>query len=131
MGHFLEKLENISKKNKSLLCVGLDPNPARVPVRDIFEFNKAIIESTQHLVCAYKPNLAFYEALGLDGLRILEKTVAAIPADGVARTGFGRGCWIGVIGGAGCVGSGAGFLVVGNWVGWAILRSASGAAGRS
>ena len=81
MGHFLEKLENISKKNKSLLCIGLDPNPAKVPVRDIFEFNKAIIESTQHLVCAYKPNLAFYEALGLEGWRILEKTVAAIPAD--------------------------------------------------
>jgi orotidine-5'-phosphate decarboxylase len=81
VGNFLEKLEKISKKNKSLLCVGLDPNPAQVPVRDIFEFNKTIIESTQHLVCAYKPNLAFYEALGLEGLRILEKTVTAIPAE--------------------------------------------------
>ena len=81
MGHFLEKLEKISKKNKSLLCVGLDPNPAQVPIKDIVEFNKGIIENTQHLVCAYKPNMGFYEALGIEGLRILEKTVAAIPAD--------------------------------------------------
>ena len=71
----------ISKKNKSLLCVGLDPPPAQVPVIDIFEFNKANIESTQHLVCAYKPNMGFYEAIGIDGLRALEKTVSVIPAD--------------------------------------------------
>ena len=81
MGQFLEKLEKISKKNKSLLCVGLDPNPAQIPVQDIYEFNKAIIENTQHLVCAYKPNMGFYEALGIEGLRILEKTVAAIPEE--------------------------------------------------
>lgn len=81
MGNFLDKLQKISKKNKSLLCVGLDPTPAQVPVKDIFEFNKAIIESTQHLVCAYKPNMGFYEALGIDGLRALEKTVSVIPAD--------------------------------------------------
>ena len=59
MGRFIDKLEKISKKNKSLLCVGLDPHPDQVPVSDIFEFNKAIIENTQHLVCAYKPNLGF------------------------------------------------------------------------
>ena len=81
MGRFIDKLEKISKKNKSLLCVGLDPHPDQVPVSDIFEFNKAIIENTQHLVCAYKPNLGFYEALGINGLRILEKTLEIIPAD--------------------------------------------------
>ena len=40
-----------------------------------FQFNKAVIGSTHHLVCAYKPNIAFYEAYGLDGLGQLKKTV--------------------------------------------------------
>ncbi|MCH8205983.1 MAG: orotidine-5'-phosphate decarboxylase, partial [Chloroflexi bacterium] len=66
------------KKNKSLLCVGLDPDPDLMPISDVFEFNRRIIDATEDLVCAYKPNLPFYEALGVDGLRALEKTVAHI-----------------------------------------------------
>jgi orotidine-5'-phosphate decarboxylase len=50
-----------------------------LPVKDVFEFNKAIIDATADLVCAYKPNLAFYEALGVRGLQALKKTVAYIP----------------------------------------------------
>jgi orotidine-5'-phosphate decarboxylase len=49
-------------------------------VNDIAEFNKAIIEATADLVCAYKPNLAFFEAQGIEGLRALENTLAAIPS---------------------------------------------------
>jgi orotidine-5'-phosphate decarboxylase len=50
-----------------------------MPVRDVATFNRAIVEATADLVCAYKPNLAFYEALGLEGLRALEKTLSFIP----------------------------------------------------
>jgi orotidine-5'-phosphate decarboxylase len=77
--NFKEKLLEAMKRNNSLLCVGLDPYPELMPVKQIFEFNRAIIEATQDLVCAYKPNLAFYEALGWDGLKDLTKTLAFIP----------------------------------------------------
>ena len=78
---FTDKLLNISRKNNTLLCIGLDPDPELMPGVDVLEFNKAIIEATSDLVCAYKPNLAFYEALGSEGLAILEKTVRYVPGD--------------------------------------------------
>ncbi len=78
-GRFVGKLEAAAQKSRSLLCVGLDVDPQRLPVADVLEFNRAIIDATQDLVCAYKPNLAFYEALGLEGLRALEKTLACVP----------------------------------------------------
>src|SRR5579884_392469 len=82
---FLEKLRFAIARSQSLLCVGLDPEierlPAGVPrtVEGVLSFNRAIIDSTTDLVCAYKPNLAFYEAMGPDGLRCLEATRRAIP----------------------------------------------------
>jgi orotidine-5'-phosphate decarboxylase len=76
---FVSRLLDACRRNRSLLCVGLDPDPAKLPVKDVFEFNKAIIDATADLVCAYKPNLAFYEALGIRGLQALKKTVAYIP----------------------------------------------------
>ncbi|MDI6858254.1 MAG: orotidine-5'-phosphate decarboxylase [Dehalococcoidia bacterium] len=78
---FFDKLERAATKNGSLLCVGLDPDPALMPITDVADFNQAIIEATADLVCAYKPNLAFYEALGERGLLALHKTLAAIPED--------------------------------------------------
>ncbi len=78
---FISKLFNATKKNGSLLCIGLDPNPDLMPKIDVLEFNKAIIDATHDLVCAYKPNLAFYEALGIEGLSILDKTIEHIPSD--------------------------------------------------
>lgn len=78
---FKQKLNNIIKKNNSLLCVGLDPDLDRFPKHilknknPIFEFNKKIIDETYDLVCAYKPNIAFYEAEGLEGLSQLKKTI--------------------------------------------------------
>ena len=78
---FFDKLERAAQRNGSLLCVGLDPDPARMPVSDVAAFNRAIIEATAGLVCAYKPNLAFYEALGERGLAALRETLAAIPPD--------------------------------------------------
>lgn len=63
---FRQKLENIIKKNNSLLCVGLDNGD--------FKFNKKIIDQTVDIVCAYKPNSAFYEAKGAKGIEELKKT---------------------------------------------------------
>lgn len=76
---FLARLLEASRRQNSLLCIGLDPQPEMMPVADVLEFNRAIIDATHDLVCAYKPNLAFYEALGLDGLAALKKTVEHIP----------------------------------------------------
>lgn len=66
---FLKKLDAIVEKNDSLLSVGLD-------LREVsFEVNKKIIDQTHDLVCAYKPNAAFYEAEGDRGIRELKKTM--------------------------------------------------------
>jgi orotidine-5'-phosphate decarboxylase len=78
---FIDKLLNASRKNKSWLCIGLDPDPELMPSLDVSQFNKDIIEATSDLVCAYKPNLAFYEALGTEAFAILEKTIRHIPDD--------------------------------------------------
>lgn len=76
-----ELFENIQRK-KSFLCVGLDTDVNKIPEHlfdesddPIFEFNKAIIDATADLCVAYKPNLAFYESLGLQGWEVLERTV--------------------------------------------------------
>ena len=69
------------KEKKSVLCVGLDSDPRKLPacLKDsedaVFEFNKAIIDATAPYAIAYKPNLAFYEAQGLKGWISFEKTV--------------------------------------------------------
>jgi len=90
--NFLEKLLNATRKNKSLLCVGLDPDPKLMPDKvSVLEFNKAIIEATSDLVCAYKLNLAFYEALDDKGLDALKRTVKYIPDDILAIGDAKRG----------------------------------------
>jgi orotidine-5'-phosphate decarboxylase len=76
---FADKVLAASRRNSSLLCVGLDPDPELMPKVGLLEFNKAIVDATADLVCAYKPNLAFYEALGVEGLKVLQKTVEHIP----------------------------------------------------
>ena len=75
--------ENILRK-QSFLCVGLDTDIKKIPEHllkeedPIFAFNKAIIDATQDLCIAYKPNLAFYESLGVKGWIAFEKTVKYI-----------------------------------------------------
>ena len=84
---FLEKLLAASRQQDSLLCVGLDPEWERLPPHlkflpqgaAITRFCQEIIEATAPYVCAYKPNMAFYEALGLDGLHILKSILEAVP----------------------------------------------------
>ena len=76
----IEKLKTAIQKNKSMLCVGLDPDPGLMPKGlSIFEFNKDIIDATADLVCAFKPNLAFYEVQGASGIGMLEQTIEHIP----------------------------------------------------
>jgi len=73
---FQDKFRNIVAKNNSLLCVGLDPQTDKLTKnQSLFEFNKSVINATADLVCAYKPNIAFYEAYGLDGLDQLKRTI--------------------------------------------------------
>lgn len=79
--NFQQKLNNIVQKNNTLLCIGLDPDLDKLPKHlldkkdPIFEFNKAIIDATHDLICTYKPNIAFYEAYGIEGLKSLKKTL--------------------------------------------------------
>jgi uridine monophosphate synthetase len=76
---FYEWLAEAARRNESLLCVGLDPRPERLaPGDDLFSFNRRIVEATRDLVCAYKPNYAFYEAAGPAGLEALRCTVAYV-----------------------------------------------------
>jgi orotidine-5'-phosphate decarboxylase len=77
---FVDKLLAASRTNKSLLCIGLDPDMDLMPDVSIFEFNQAIINATSDLVCAYKPNMAFYEAQGVEGLEALLETIECIPS---------------------------------------------------
>ncbi len=78
--------EQIKKKN-SYLCVGLDTDITKIPghlknsVDPVFEFNKQIIDATHQHCVAYKPNIAFYEALGSKGWESLAKTLEYIPKE--------------------------------------------------
>lgn len=80
--NFIEKLMNATRKNNSLVCVGLDPDVKLMPEGiGVYEFNRAIIDATSDLVCAYKPNFAFYEALGDEGIAALKATIKYVPSD--------------------------------------------------
>src|SRR5688572_25585219 len=80
-----EQLFEQIKIKQSYLCVGLDSDLTKIPEHlldledPIFEFNRQIVEATSDLCVAYKPNIAFYEALGPKGWETLEKTVAILP----------------------------------------------------
>ncbi len=83
----IEKLKEAVKKNGSILCAGLDVDLTKTPkfmgvgTETIVAFNKSIIDATKDLVCAYKPNFAFYESFGAAGFKALEKTMGLIPED--------------------------------------------------
>lgn len=86
--NFKQKFLDISHKNNSLLCVGLDIDKDKMP-KFLFEssknpfldFNKSIIDTTKDIVCAYKLNMAFYEVFGKEGFDLLKKTVEHISKD--------------------------------------------------
>ncbi len=79
---FIKVIEKAWERNNSLLCVGLDPDPGKIPehIREkespLFEFNRAIIDSTADLVCAFKPQIAYYSGSGSENE--LEMTIEYI-----------------------------------------------------
>lgn len=81
---FIDRLETLCRARGSRICIGLDPVLERLPeaVRGepdpVFAFNRAIVDATIDLVPVYKPNLAFYEALGLAGWTSLKRTIEYI-----------------------------------------------------
>lgn len=77
---YFERLAERSQAIGSIVCVGLDPDFKRHKVQDVATYNRAIIEATAPYAACYKPNIAFYEQWGMDGLRALEQTLAAIPS---------------------------------------------------
>lgn len=96
---FTEKLAHIQEENDTLLCVGLDTDPEKIPAslrerageQAPLEFNKRIIDATKDLVCAYKINFAFYEGLGARGWETIAATVKHIPSSVVTIADAKRG----------------------------------------
>jgi len=84
---FLKKLVTASRQQNSLLCVGLDPEVSRLPSslqnlpveEAVVLFCHAIIEATAPYVCAFKPNIAFFEVLGPHGMKVFQEVIRAIP----------------------------------------------------
>ena len=75
------------KRKRSFLCVGLDTDIRKIPTHlldepdPVYEFNKQIIDATKDFCVAYKPNIAFYESMGVNGWQSLKKTLNYIPKD--------------------------------------------------
>ncbi len=98
---FTDKLHQAVQIKHTILCIGLDPDPARIPefIRRrhtstsamVTEFCRLVIDATCDLVIAYKPNLAFFEALGSDGIRSFEQIMQRIPGDVVSIADAKRG----------------------------------------
>jgi uridine monophosphate synthetase len=84
---FFDKLNTTISQNQSLLFVGLDPNPEMIPdryqssdlIRDLESWLQFMIAETADFICAYKPTLGFYEALGVPGLELLMRILKSIP----------------------------------------------------
>lgn len=81
----LKKLQNIQQTNRSMICLGLDLDAKKMPseygntVKGMFEFAHRIIDATSDIVCAYKPNMAFFEAFGPEGFSLLRLIVQRVP----------------------------------------------------
>ena len=84
---FSTKLNQIIETKDSLLCVGLDSDPAKIPKflckekNSLLTFNREIIEATAEFAAAFKLNIAFYESLGVKGWKLLKQTLAHLPPD--------------------------------------------------
>ena len=87
MTTYLERLATRTAAAGTVLCLGLDPDPARLPagfpadVSGVERFVRLLIDAAGPYAAAIKPNLAFYEALGSEGLAVLERIRPSIPAD--------------------------------------------------
>ena len=98
--NFKFKLARIQQEKNTVLCVGLDPDPEKLPVTlrsdaslpdRVLAFNTAIIQATAPFACAFKLNFAFYEAMGVEGWQVLQKTIALLPEDVMSVADAKRG----------------------------------------
>lgn len=87
---FVDRLRDIQTDKNSVVCVGLDPDPDRLPtpLRDadstadaVGDFCRSIVDATASVACAFKLNFAFFEALGPEGARVLQQVAESIPDD--------------------------------------------------
>jgi len=94
---FAAKLKRAIKVSKSLVCVGLDPDPSKIPQsvlqaeNPVFEFASRIIAATAPYACAYKLNFAFFESLGGEGWKTLREVLGVIPPHAVTIADAKRG----------------------------------------
>jgi len=94
---FNENLNQSIQIKRSMVCVGLDSDIKHIPsfllseLDPLFTFNKAIIDATKDYAAAYKLNIAFYEALGIPGWELLERTLSVIPRDAIIIADAKRG----------------------------------------
>ena len=79
---FFSLLAECSRRNRSLLCVGIDPQLDQVPAGELVSFGSSIVDATREAACAYKLNIAFFEARGVEGLAALRATVDYIHGAG-------------------------------------------------
>lgn len=83
----IEKLRAIQQKNRSIICLGLDLDPKKMPAdsargaREMYDFVIQIVDASKDLVCAYKPNMAFFERRGSEGMSLLRSIVERLPED--------------------------------------------------
>lgn len=91
------QLKEIQEKKSSMICVGLDLDRKKMPpeyvsgIKGMYDFAVAIIEATSDIVAAYKPNLAFFEELGAEGLSLLKKIIEKVPDDTIVIADAKRG----------------------------------------
>lgn len=95
--HFTKKLKKALRETNSHLCIGLDTDLRKLPsfikssVNPIYDFNNLVVEATKDLVCAYKLNIAFYEAVGELGWAAIKSTLKLIPENLITIADAKRG----------------------------------------
>jgi orotidine-5'-phosphate decarboxylase len=95
--HFTKKLKKVLRETNSHLCIGLDTDLRKLPVfikssvNPVYDFNELVIEATKDLVCAYKLNIAFYEAAGEIGWSAIKGTLKLIPENIITIADAKRG----------------------------------------
>jgi orotidine-5'-phosphate decarboxylase len=98
---FTEKLHSAIQINRTVLCVGLDPLPERIPAairvqtdsvgEQLAIFCRVVVDATKDLCAAYKPNLAFFEALGVSGMEAFQAVLEYLPEDKIVIADAKRG----------------------------------------
>ena len=92
-----QRLLDLIQQRQTMLCVGLDTDPERIPAclrnepDPVLAFHKAIVEATADLCIAYKPNLAFFEAMGPPGMECFARTVECLPSEALCIADAKRG----------------------------------------